>query len=509
MKKRHTFKTLLFMAGVALFSSCDNGFEELNINPDTSPIIVPSYMFSKAQYDALNNSCASTYEFAAGGSIQHFSTYKDVPGIGDKYFFSQGTYPYDFFNNAYPLGVNEVQTVINAVKNDPAQVNLYAIARIWRAYTFHRITDLYGDIPYSDAAQGYTASKFTPKYDSQQSVYLDMLKELEQAATSLDATKSSYASADIVYGGDVAKWKKFAYSLMLRLSMRMTKVDAATAKTWAQKAIAGGIILDDKDLAKVQYIANGQDINKNPVSLALRGNNYAVADGNNNTEGGKFSNTFISFLKTNKDPRLSSIAVVWVDKKQDTTATIQKGMQNGLLQKPADFITYSEPNINTVLKLDAPMVVISNAEMNFLMAEAIVRGWASGDAASYYQGGISASMRNMAIYGDAAAISTAKINAYLSTHAFPASFDAQMEQIHSQMWVSLFPDEVEVYSNWRRTGYPKLTPVNITGNLTNGTIPRRLIYPIVEENLNGPNLKEAISRQGANTLTTRIWWDKN
>jgi hypothetical protein len=84
-------------------------------------------------------------------------------------------------------------------------------------------------------------------------------------------------------------------------------------------------------------------------------------------------------------------------------------MQNGLLQKPADFITYSEPNINTVLKLDAPMVVISNAEMNFLMAEAIVRGWASGDAASYYQGGISASMRNMAIYGDAAAISTAKL----------------------------------------------------------------------------------------------------
>jgi hypothetical protein len=123
--------------------------------PILSPIIVPSYMFSKAQYDALNNSCASTYEFAAGGSIQHFSTYKDVPGIGDKYFFSQGTYPYDFFNNAYPLGVNEVQTVINAVKNDPAQVNLYAIARIWRAYTFHRITDLYGDIPYSDAARLY------------------------------------------------------------------------------------------------------------------------------------------------------------------------------------------------------------------------------------------------------------------------------------------------------------------------------------------------------------------
>ena len=81
--------------------------------------------------------------------------------------------------------------------------------------------------------------------------------------------------------------------------------------------------------------------------------------------------------------------------------------------------------------------------------------------------------------------------------------------IGEEYWAATFLNDIESWSNWRRTGYPKLTPVNITGNLTNGTIPRRLIYPIVEENLNGPNLKEAISRQGANTLTTRIWWDKN
>ncbi|WP_026997998.1 SusD/RagB family nutrient-binding outer membrane lipoprotein [Flectobacillus major] len=508
MKKLFTIKTLALLSSVALLSACDKGFEQLNINPDTSPIIVPSYMFSKAQYDALNNSCASTYEFACGGSVQHFSTYKDVPAIGDKYFFSQGTYPYDFFNNAYPLGVNEIGAVINAVKNDPTQANLHAIARIWKAFTFHRITDLYGDVPYSEAGTGYTNANFTPKYDSQKSIYEDMLKELEQAATSLDASKASYGSADLIYGGDVTKWKKFAYSMMFRLSMRLTKVDANLAKTWAQKAIAGGVILDDADLAKVQYIANGQDINKNPISLALRGNNYAVANGNDNTEGGKFAKTFVSFLTANKDPRLNSISVVWVNKTQDTTLAIQKGMPNGLLQKPADFITYSEPNINTVLKLDAPLIVLSNAEMNLLMAEAVIRGWASGDAATYYKNGIAASMRSMALYGDAAAISTAKINTYLAGHLFASSFESQMEQIHSQMWVSLFPNEVEVYSNWRRTGYPKLTPVNITGNLTNGSIPRRLLYPLAEENLNGPNFKAAVASQGENTLTTRIWWDK-
>lgn len=508
MKNIFNIKNLLLISGIAMLSACDSGFEELNVNPDTSPIIVPSYMFTKAQYDALNNSCASTYEFACGGSVQHFATYKDVPGIGDKYFFSQGTYPYDFFTNAYPLSVNEISTVIRTVKTDATQSNLYAIARIWKAYTFHRITDLYGDIPYSQAGEGYASSNFTPKYDTQQSIYLDLLNELDQAASSLDASKTSYASADLVYGGDVNKWKKFAYSLMFRLSMRMTKVDPSTAKTWAQKAIAGGIILNDADLAKVAFVAGGQDINKNPVSLALRSNNYAVANGNDNTEGGKFASTFISYLKTNNDPRLSSLAVVWVNKVQDTTSTIQKGMQNGLLQKPSDFGTYSEPNINTVLKLDAPMIILSNAEMNLLMAEAIIRGWASGDASAFFNNGITASMKSMALYGDASAINSAKINGYLSKHAFTTGFDAQLEQIHTQMWVSLFPDEVEAYSNWRRTGYPKLTPVNITGNLTNGTIPRRLLYPLAEENLNGPNFKAAVARQGANTLTTRIWWDK-
>ncbi|MFC0185754.1 SusD/RagB family nutrient-binding outer membrane lipoprotein [Pseudarcicella hirudinis] len=297
MKNIFNIKNLLLISGIAMLSACDSGFEELNVNPDTSPIIVPSYMFTKAQYDALNNSCASTYEFACGGSVQHFATYKDVPGIGDKYFFSQGTYPYDFFTNAYPLSVNEISTVIRTVKTDAGQSNLYAIARIWKAYTFHRITDLYGDIPYSQAGEGYASSNFTPKYDTQQSIYLDLLNELDQAASSLDASKTSYASADLVYGGDVNKWKKFAYSLMFRLSMRITKVDPSTAKTWAQKAIAGGIILNDADLAKVAFVAGGQDINKNPVSLALRSNNYAVANGNDNTEGGKFASTFISYLK--------------------------------------------------------------------------------------------------------------------------------------------------------------------------------------------------------------------
>jgi hypothetical protein len=507
MKKILNIKGWLIIASFTSLVSCDKGFEEMNVNPDASTMIVPAYVFTKAQYDALNNSAYSTYEAGTGGAMQHFATYKDVPALGDKYFFSQGTYPYDYFNNSYPLAVNGITEVIKAIAQDSSMVNQYAIARIWRAQIFQRLTDLYGDIPYFDAAKGRDLI-ISPKYDAQQSIYLDLLKELDESAAALDPAKASFGNADLIYTGNVAQWKKFAYSLMFRLAMRLTKVDVTSAETWAKKAIVGGLILADADLAKVPYVAGGQDINKNPVSLALRNNNYGVANGNSNTEGGKFAKTFIDYLRDNNDPRLNSISVVWVNGAQDTSTAIQKGMPNGLLQKPADFVNYSEPNINTVFKFDAPFIVLGNAEMNFLMAEAIIRGWATGDAASYYAAGVAASMRSMSLYGSAAEIATERINKYLSAHPLASTMEEQMKQIHTQMWVSLFPNEIEVFSNWRRTGYPVLTPVNITGNATNGVIPRRLLYPPSEESLNGINYTEALKRQGENLFTTRVWWDK-
>ncbi|RZK33978.1 MAG: SusD/RagB family nutrient-binding outer membrane lipoprotein, partial [Hymenobacter sp.] len=147
-----------------------------------------------------------------------------------------------------------VQEVIKAVTGDGSKVNLLAEARIWRVYCFSRLTDLYGDIPYSQAGQGYTSSIYAPVYDAQKDIYANMLAELEAAASSLDATKTTFGTSDLVYGGNTTQWKKFAYSLMLRLGMRMTKVDATMAQTWATKAIAGGVILADADVAKVAYV---------------------------------------------------------------------------------------------------------------------------------------------------------------------------------------------------------------------------------------------------------------
>ncbi|GAA0534227.1 SusD/RagB family nutrient-binding outer membrane lipoprotein [Chitinophaga japonensis] len=515
-----SFHKLICVAvtGLLALSACDKGFEEMNVNPDASPAVEPEYMFSKALLDGVSGGYGttittwySTSMVCAGGAIQHYATYKDVPGLGDKYYWQQGTYPYAFFENTYPGAVNEIATVINALQEEPAtNVNKLSIARIWRVYIMHRITDLFGDVPYTDAVNGYTDNNFTPAYDQQSAIYADMLRELEEAAAAFSEGQPTFGAGDFIYNGDVARWKKFAYSLMLRLGMRLSKVDAAQAQTWVQKAIAGGVIMEDADRAYMKYADGPQTYNQNPASYDMLANNFAVANGDGNTEGGKYAKTFIDYLKNNNDPRLGVISVVWVSGKADTSAALQKGMPNGLLGKPADFVTYSEPNPNTVLLKSAPYIVMSAGEVNLLLAEAAIRGWYAGDAATAYQDGISASMRNWSLFGSGGVISSERISAYLAAHAFNSAgtFEQQMEQIHTQLWVTLLLDEQEAWSDWRRSGYPVLTPVNVPGNITNGVIPRRLIYPPSEESVNSANLQAALQRQGPNDFTTRVWWDK-
>lgn len=503
------FNYLIYAAvgATTLFQSCDKGFEEMNVNPDASRTVVPEYMFSKAQLDALNNSYFATNALACGGSMQQFATYKDVPGIGDKYYFQQGNYPYDYFTTGFPNAVNEIATVINAL--DSSKTNEKSIARIWKVYILHRMTDLYGDIPYSDASKGYTTYNFTPKYDSQESIYADLLKELEESAATLDpaTTKTTFGKGDFIYNGDVMKWKKLAYSLMLRLGMRLSKRDAALAQTWVQKAIAGGVITTDDDIATMKY-TDGTTLQRNPIAAAMMGSDYGVANGDANTEGGKYAQTFISKLKANNDPRLNVIAVVWKDKRADTSTALQQGMPNGLLKKPGNFIEYSEPNPATILKYEAPIIVMSAAETNLLLAEAAVRGWYSGNAATAFNDAIGASMRNWAKFGAGGVIAAQRIADYQAAHQLAGTNDEQLEMIGEEFYVSLFLDEQEIHANWRRTGYPVLTPLNIPGNITGGTIPRRLLYPPSEESVNAASLAEAVQRQGPNLMTTRVWWDK-
>jgi hypothetical protein len=506
MKRQFPLIILTFLFCFAL-CGCDKGFEEMNTNPNASPVVNPDFTFTKAQLDAAANSLVLLQ-----GTMQYTTSFNDVAGFGAKYVLSQRSASYLAFTNAYPKEVNEIISVINTIKADPAKVNQLSAARIWKAYIFSRLTDLYGDIPYSQAGKGYTDAIYKPVYDTQQSIYADLLKELEESASAFDASKSTFGQADLIYNGNTAQWKKFAYSLMLRLAMRMTKVDPANAEIWARKAIAGGLILDNADIAKVNgYVTAGQDINKNPLALNMLNSDYILANGSSNTEGGKYQDVFINSLKANKDPRLAVLSVVYVNGRADTSAAVQKGMSAMLGSKPSDFVTYSEPNQRTILQLNSPYFLLTNAETNFLLAEAAVRGWYTGNiAGTLYENGITAAMQQWALFGPAGMISPNQINTYIKYHKFLESgtVAARLEQIYNEFWVGVYPNSQEVFATYRRTGYPALVPNNYVGNATGGKIFRRMEYPITEQNLNAENYKAAIARQGPDDFLTRMWWDK-
>lgn len=512
------FYTILYMAfgfmAISSLSSCDDGFEELNKDPDAYDEIVPEFLFTKAQLDAVDVSYFGTAALTIGGSMQQFATYKEVPAAGDKYF-NEG-YSKNYFTTIYPNAVNEIQEVVKAVSENPDDVNKLSVARIWRAYIFHHITDLYGDVPYTEAGKGISDKIYTPKYDEQSFIYSDMLKELEEAANAFDSAKPTFGSADLLYDGSVDQWKKFAYSLMLRLGMRLTEVDPAMAETWVKKAIAGGVILEDIDVAAIDYVDGSQVSSRNPIAQGLLNGDYIDPQSVENVEGGKLAETFIDHLKNTDDPRLNVISVVWVETGSvyvaDTTTALQKGMPNGVFNnRPDDFATYSEPNPDTILAYDSPMLIMTNAEMNLLLAEAVLQGWYSGTAADLYAAAVRAGMRQWALFGSAGTIAEDRINSYLAQNPLNAagSVEEQMDQIHTQKWVSLFLDEYEIFSNWRRTGYPELVPINYPGNLTGGKIPTRFVLPDSEGTINAANFKEAEDRQGeGNSFTSKVWWDK-
>jgi len=506
MKRQFSPIILVFLLCFAL-SGCDKGFEEMNTNPNASPLVNPAFTFTKAELDGAANAMVLLQ-----GTMQYTTSYNDVAGFGAKYVLSQRSSSYLAFTNAYPKEINEIISVINTIKDDPAQVNLLSASRIWKAYIFSRLTDLYGDIPYTQAGKGYTDAIYKPVYDTQQSIYADLFKELEEAALAFDAARATFGQADLIYGGNTTQWKKFAYSLMLRQAMRMTKVDPAAAELWAKKAIAGGLILDNADIAKVNgYVVTGQDINKNPLALNMLNSDYIQANGNSNTEGGKFQDVFINSLKANKDPRLAVLSVVYINGRPDTSAAIQKGMSAMLGSKPSDFVTYSEPNQRTILQLNSPYLLLTNAEMNFLLAEAALRGWYTGNsAAALYENGITAAMQQWTLFGPAGIITPNQISTYIRYHKLPVSgtVAAQLEQIYNEFWVGVYPNSQEVFATYRRTGFPALVPNNYVGNATGGKIFRRMEYPMTEQNLNAENYKAAVARQGPDDFLTRMWWDK-
>lgn len=517
MKMKFKTSALVFAVAGMLYGCNPDNLTDMNIPQHEVDRVIPEFMFTGSILDMPQDN----YSMMAQG-VQFFSTYKEVPAIGDKYYsFNSTGSP---FVRYYTEKLNRIHQIRKALESEQADgvdnTNRLALVRIVRAYFFHQLTDVTGDIPYFETSLA-EEGVLNPKYDTQESIYRDLFKELDEAAISLDPAKPNFGNGDLFYQGDVVKWKKFAYTLMLRMGMRLTKVDESLAREWVEKAVAGGVMTDQDDVAYIQYANTAGAINSK-INGWINGN-YNTPGGDN-VEGGKYAATFINHMKETNDPRLPVMSIVW-EPNGDGTYTanndvdIQRGMISGSLNtRPDDFDTYSEPS-PLILNTAAPIVILGPSESYLLLAEAASRGWNSGiSAEDAYNKGVEMSMKQWALWQDRApssgVISDAQIQEYLTDNPFLSggTFDEQFAQINIQKWVSLFGDDYENYSNWRRTGYPELMPVNYPGNVTGGQLFRRM-YPPIDENLtNRENYLEALQRQGfaeftGDALITRVWWD--
>ncbi len=492
-------KTIYILLFALVLGACDDGFEELNVNP-TKP----------TQIDVKNKMTAvqlftsgERYEnwranlIYSSMMMQHFSTTAGY-WSGDKYTWNRG-YASSMIDRIYGNAVKNIQDMILQMETEEgSSPQMLAVVRIQRVLIFHRLTDLYGDVPYSEAGKAFSDGIVTPKYDKQSDIYADMLKELEESVALLSSGDSGFGDADLFFGGDQAKWKKFGNSLMLRLALRMIKIDPAASQAWATKAIDGGVMDSNDDIAYIQHTAGPEGINRNG-----NGEVFTV-DGNP-----RISETFRRIL--DGDPRLPILAARRSD--QSTDPADLKGFPNGLdlpmlldLTGETNTDAYAEPNRAIITGEDAPMFFQTYAEVAFMLAEANIRWGIGGDAAGHYEAGVAGAMRMLSIYGEAGVIDAGDIAAYLVANPYDAANG--LEQISTQYWLATFLNEYETFANWRRTGFPVLVPVNYPGNVTNGTIPRRLTYSQSEESNNAANLAEAVASQGPDELTTRVWWDK-
>lgn len=496
---------IFFLLGV---SSCEEGFDDLNTNQVDPTAIDVAFILNNAIIGLSFPGGALVYDI---GVVQQIISPNSGVLTGANYNQDNRNSTEDIWIDYYQNVIKHTRDIIAQAQDESKRNNLVQMTRIVQSYAFMVLTDAYGDIPYFEGGKGFTDQIVLPKYDPQQNIYPAIIEELTQASAALNETGGTEVG-EVLYGGDINKWKKLANSLLLRAGMRLSKIDPAQAQQVVNAAFQKGLMQSNDDNFFIRH-----------------DNNYTNGFGNtlNGTEANNYYlvEPFVNYLKNANDPRLGAIAVRYVgaksgpEQKPDLASSdpaVQIGMPMGHDNNSivgvaanlglASFYDFSQADRARVVKRDAPMFLCTYAQTQLLLAEAAHRGWVSGSAETFYNQGVRAHMEQMADYDAGSAISTEAIDAYLAENPFAPT--AALEQINSQYWVASFLNGPEAFANFRRSGFPALAPNPFPSQDIVGDFIRRLTYPSSEIAVNTANVNEAIARMGADNLDTRVWWDK-
>ena len=472
----------ILLSGTLLLSavSCKKELVKINQNPNNSQNAQPDYLLT-----AATKATADTYWGVANtmeGSLLFVQYWAKIQYTDpDRYIYTNSA-----FQELWTVGYSKAIVNYNQIiKLGDAQgnSNYKGVALVLRSWIFTLLTDAYGDIPYKQANN--IDQYLTPAYDKQKDVYFALLDDLKAAQTALNPSGKAIAG-DIIYGNNIALWKKFANSLRLRIALRIADREPEKAKQVLAdiQAEGGAYISSNGEIAQLVYLDSP---NQNPVS-----NLFDTRDDY------RISKTVTDKLFALNDPRLP----VYAAKTQDATPQGYVGIPNGLLVCDASSLGFTKTSKpGTYFRAPhAPAVIISYAEVLFDRAEAAARGFTSENAADLYKQAITASLQQYSV-------ASADIDTYTASPAVQYDPSNFRKSIGEQKWIALFAQGLEEFAEWRRLDYPQLQPA-VAGTL-NGKIPVRFIYPGTEQSLNGASYKAAVADQGADVLTTKLWFDVN
>ena len=500
--KTPIFKHILFLsmgtAAMLMNSSCTKDFERINTPPTSVTTVDPALLLSRILRDGTfqesgelpNNKFGSWVQHWAGGPVVPVSRYFEGP---ENLIWGQH---FQLLRN-----ISQIKQELKGLENDPAGRSKLAIAEIYEVFLYQRLTDLFGDVPFSEVTQNSGAINRTPKFDKQEDIYPALVQRLDQSLAKLTTGDASYGTADFFYGGNIDKWKKFGNSLKLRIGMRMRYANSSLAQQTVTSALLSnyGVLASNADNAAVATFNNAQAENQNPI---LRQFTTGSADLR------YLANTLVDKLKADDDPRLPILAHPVTIGGTTTYQGIGVSLTDNQLSQLIR-ANYSTANRNTWFSLTfapIPSYALTYSDVCFYKAEAALLGWGSTNSQAH----------GLFVDGVKAAFALPPYN--LST--LPTSYEQgilsfnnlsdseKMEKIGTQKWIHLFGRNMEAFAEWRRTGYPQLTPGPNPGS-TNGQIPRRGIYSSEEAELNQTNYKEAVSRMSnGDSFLSKVWWDK-
>lgn len=472
MLKRIAYITLFALT----LTSCSDDLDEINKNPNATETPLAPYLLTGTLKQGADLYWGSTNNFDSSLLyVQHWAKIQYTEP--DRYDVSNASFT-SLWNTGYATLITDLNTILN-FPADQANSNYKGIALTLRSWTFLLLTDAYGSIPYKEAGQ-----KVTPAYDTQKDVYTGLLADLKQAQTLLN-TANGTVTGDLVYKGDITKWKKLVNSLRLRIALRISDREPALAKQAAIDATsdAAGVLSSNSDTFKFTYTSSPQ---QNPASAWFE-----------TRDDYRISKTLVDKLNELADPRLP----VYAQLPSDATVGKYVGGANGLSNSDANsqgFAKTSKPG-TYFLTSSSPAVIASYSETLFNLAEAVARGYISGNAEQFYNDAITASFNQFGIT-NAATIST-----YLNQAVVKYDASNYAKSIGTQKWIAFYGQGLDAFTEWRRLDFPVLTAGPAT--VLDGKIPSRFFYPGTEQSLNGASYQAAIAVQGKDLLTTKLWFD--